>query len=177
MGFRNSQSVSPRKEILPPAKALRILRRRGAGHGFPPPGENGGNGGNDDPSGKTFFDDGTVKVTDKLLSIGDPWNKAFAIRAIESVHLLHNSVHSRRPNKQVAKALLCIASFFALSGLWAGFALCVGAGVYMLATTEKPDLPFSVVLNFGPEVEHLLTSDKVWAKKLKEALLRAMEQS
>ena len=41
-----------------------------AGHG-----EGGGSG-----EEKVFFDDGQVRVTESLVTIGYPWNKAFAVR-------------------------------------------------------------------------------------------------
>ena len=38
--------------------------------------------GGDEGSGgeKIFFDDGQVSVTESLVTIGHPWNKAFAVR-------------------------------------------------------------------------------------------------
>jgi len=34
---------------------------------------------------KVFFDDGQVRVTESLVTIGHPWNKAFAVQEITSV--------------------------------------------------------------------------------------------
>jgi len=49
-----------------------------------PPNEQGGNEGGGG-GGKVFFDDGQVRVTESLVTIGHPWNKAFAVREITSV--------------------------------------------------------------------------------------------
>ncbi|NBP40690.1 MAG: DUF4236 domain-containing protein, partial [Betaproteobacteria bacterium] len=53
----------------------------GPGDGEPPRLEfGGGGGGGDGEKGpKVFFDDGQVRVTEHLVTIGPPWNKAFAV--------------------------------------------------------------------------------------------------
>ena len=47
---------------------------------LPPNEQGGGEGGGGGE--KVFFDDGQVRVTESLVTIGHPWNKAFAVREI-----------------------------------------------------------------------------------------------
>ena len=63
-----------------------LVSRSGGGLGggrVPDPGDGGGEGGGGGE--KVFFDDGQVRVTESLVTIGYPWNKAFAVREITSV--------------------------------------------------------------------------------------------
>ena len=65
-------------------KVTKRFSRSGGGLGggwVPRTGEDGGGGGGE----KILFDDGQVKVTESLVTIGAPWNKAFAVREITSV--------------------------------------------------------------------------------------------
>ena len=66
-------------------KVTKRFSRSGGGLGggrVPETDDAGGGGGGGE---KIFFDDGQVKVTESLVTIGAPWNKAFAVREITSV--------------------------------------------------------------------------------------------
>ena len=61
-----------------------MSRSLGNSGGRTPPSQELG-GGEGDEGEKVFFDDGQVKVTESLVTIGPPWNKAFAVSQIRGV--------------------------------------------------------------------------------------------
>lgn len=58
-----------------------MSRSFGNSGGRTPPSQKLGGGGGDEGE-KVFFDDGQVRVTESLVTIGHPWNKAFAVSRI-----------------------------------------------------------------------------------------------
>jgi hypothetical protein len=97
-----------------------------------PPNEQGGDEG-DGEGEKIFFDDGQVRVTESLVTIGHPWNKAFAVREISSV------TYGKNRSNDLGASLLRTVGWLALgfgllvglAGFWPGmvFGLFMGAGL------------------------------------------------
>ena len=69
-------------EKSPRVPGLAGERSSGTGGGRIPPAPQYGGGGGGGHGEKVFFDDGQVKVTESLVTIGPPWNKAFAVSQI-----------------------------------------------------------------------------------------------
>ena len=82
-----------------------------------PPNEQGGDegGGGSEGGEMVFFDDGQVRVTESLVTIGHPWNKAFAVREITSV------TYGKNKSNDLGASLLRAVGWLAL-----GFGLLVG---------------------------------------------------
>ncbi len=64
---------------------------------------------------KVFFDDGQVSVTESLVTIGHPWNKAFAVREVSSV------TYGRNKSNDLGASILRTVGWLAL-----GFGLLMG---------------------------------------------------
>jgi hypothetical protein len=81
-------------------------------------GDEGGGGGSGGE--KVFFDDGQVRVTESLVTIGHPWNKAFAVREISSV------TYGKNKSNDLGGSLLRTVGWLAL-----GFGLLMGLGGFI----------------------------------------------
>jgi Family of unknown function (DUF6232) len=145
----------------------------------PPPEGQGGDGGGEGE--KVFFDDGQVKVTDSLVTIGHPWNKAFAVSQIRGV------TYGKNKSTELADSLmrlfgtvLILAGVLSLAaGFLAGFFAGTFTGIGVIWGRAKEDAPFSVNLDFGGvlSTEYLSTKSEAWAEALANAIREAMRQS
>jgi len=104
----------------------KLVSRSGGGLGggrVPNSGDGGGRGGGGE---KVFFDDGQVRVTESLVTIGHPWNKAFAVREITSV------TYGKNKSNDQSTSVLRSVVWLALSlGLLVGLAgVLAGAGLW-----------------------------------------------
>ena len=144
-----------------------------------PPKDLGGDGGGDGSEGeKVFFDDGQVRVTESLVTIGHPWNKAFAVREISSVTYGKN--RSNDLGASILRSIGWLALGFGLlvgvAGFWPGgvFGLCVG--VSLLIGSRSKDAPYSVTLSTGGfwETEYLSSKSLAWSEALAAAVQQAM---
>ena len=108
----------------------KLVSRSGGGLGggrVPNPGDGGGRGGGGE---KVFFDDGQVRVTESLVTIGPPWNKAFAVREITSVTYGKNKSDDLGASilRSVGWLGLGLGLLVSLAGFWPGlvFGLFMG---------------------------------------------------
>ena len=153
-------------------------RAGGVGGGRVPPALGyGGDGGGE----KVFFDDGQVKVTDSLVTIGPPWNKAFAVSQIRGVTYGKNkSTELTDSLMRLIGMILIFAGVLSLSaGFTAGFFAGVFTGIGVLWGRAKPDAPYCVNLDFGGvlSTEYLSTKNEAWAEAVANAIQEAMRQS
>jgi hypothetical protein len=136
-------------------------------------GDEGGGGGE-----KVFFDDGQVRVTESLVTIGHPWNKAFAVREISSVTYGKN--RSNDLGTSILRSVGWLALGFGLlvgvAGFWPGmvFGLCVG--VSLLIGSRSKDAPYSVTLSTGGfwETEYLSSKSLEWCEAVASAVQQAI---
>ena len=137
-----------------------------------------GDGGGDGSGGeKVFFDDGQVRVTESLVTIGHPWNKAFAVREITSV------IYGKNGSNALGGSLLRTVGWFALGfGLLMGlggfilglvFGLFVGVG--LLFGSRLKNAAYSVTLSTGGfwQTEYLSSKSLKWC----EAVALAVQQA
>ena len=136
-----------------------MSRSLGNSGGRTPPSQKLGGGGGDEGE-KVFFDDGQVKVTESLVTIGPPWNKAFAVSQIRGVTYGKNCSHELTNSfLGLIGMVLILAGILSLAaGFTAGFFAGVFTGIGVLWGKSQPDAPFSVSLDFwwdlgngGPE--------------------------
>ena len=142
-----------------------------------PPEEQGG----DEGSGggeKVFFDDGQVRVTESLVTIGHPWNKAFAVREIISVTYGKNRSNDLGASilRSVGWLALGFGILVGLAGFWAGLVLGVCMGVSLLIGSRKKDAPYSVTLSTGSfwETEYLSSKSLQWCEAVALAVHEAI---
>ena len=109
-----------------------IVSRSSGGLGGSRVPEAGDGGGGGSKGEKVFFDDGQVRVTESLVTIGHPWNKAFAVREITSV------TYGKNRSSDLGGALLRTAGWLAL-----GFGLLMGLGGFI------PGLVFGLFVGVG----------------------------
>ena len=127
---------------------------------------------------KVFFDDGQVRVTESLVTIGHPWNKAFAVREITSVTYGKNRSNDLGASilRTVGWLALGLGLLVGLAGFWPGlvFGLFMGAG--LLLGGRKKDAPFSVTLSTGGfwETEYLSSKSLEWCEAVASAVQQAM---
>ena len=157
----------------------RVSRWSGIGGGrLPPMSSHGGGGGGEGE--KVFFDDGQVKVTESLVTIGPPWNKAFAVSQIRGVTYGKNrSQELTNSFLQLVGMVLILAGILCLAaGLTVGFVAGVVTGVCVLRGRVWEDAPYSVSLDFGGAwaTEYLSTRSEVWADAVANAIQEAMRQ-
>jgi len=141
-----------------------------------PPKEQGG----DEGSGgeKVFFDDGQVRVTESLVTIGHPWNKAFAVREITSVTYGKN--RSNDLGASILRSVGWLALGFGLlvgvAGLWPVGVFGLFMGVSLLIGSRKKDAPYSVTLSTGGfwETEYLSSKSLVWCEAVASAVQQAI---
>lgn len=155
----------------------RISRRSGIGGGpLPPvPAFGGGGGGGEE---RVFFDDGQVKVTESLVSIGPPWHKTFTVSQICGV------TYRKNRSTQLSNSLLKLIGMVLISagvvslagGFTMGFFAGVLTGVGVLWGRKQPDAPYCVTLDFGDiwAKEYLSTANEAWAETLAMAVAEAM---
>ena len=152
-------------------------RAGGVGGGRLPPVPSYG-GGDGDEGKRVFFDDGQVKVTESLVTIGPPWNKAFAVSQIRGVTYgknrsteLSNSILSLFGTVLIFGGVLALAAGFTV-GFFAG----VFTGIGVIWSRPKPDAPFCVTLDFGDvwAKEYLSTANEAWAEALATAVTEAI---
>ena len=155
-------------------------RNRGIGGGRIPPAPPYGGGEGGGGEGKVFFDDGQVKVTESLVTIGSPWNKAFAVSQI------HGVTYGKNRSSELTNALLRLIGLVLIfagvlslaAGFTVGFVAGVLTGVGVLWGKVTEDAPFSVNLDFGGTwaTEVLSTRNRAWAEALANSIQEAMRQ-
>jgi len=142
-----------------------------------PPEEQGG----DEGSGggeKVFFDDGQVRVTESLVTIGHPWNKAFAVREITSV------TYGKNRSNDLGASLLRTVGWLALgfgllvglAGFWPGMVFGLFVAVGLLFGSRMKDAPYSVTLSTGGfwETEYLSSKSLEWCEAVASAVQQAI---
>ena len=149
----------------------------GGGRVPPVPSYGGGGGGEGE---KVFFDDGQVKVTESVITIGPPWNKVFAVTQIRGVtHGKNRSTELSNSIFKLVGLILIFAGFLSLAaGFTVGFFAGVLTGIGVIWAREKPDAPYCVTLDFGNvwATEYLSTANERWAEALANAIQEAMRQ-
>lgn len=139
-----------------------------------PPFDGGGGGGGE----KVFFDDGQVKVTESLVTIGPPWNRVFAVMRIRGVS--HGKNRSTELSNSILKLVGTVLIFAGVLSLAAGFTVGFVAGVLtgigVIWGREKPGTPYCVALDFGDvwATEYLSTRSEAWAEAVAGAIAEAM---
>ena len=146
-----------------------------SGDRTPPPMEQGGDDGGGE---KVFFDDGQVKVTESLVTIGHPWNKAFAVREISSV------TYGKNRSNDLGASLLRSVGWFTLgfgllmglAGFWSGLVFGLFMGLGLLFGSHKKDAPYSVTLSTGGfwETEYLSSKSLEWCEAVASAVQQAI---
>jgi hypothetical protein len=127
---------------------------------------------------KIFFDDGQVQVTESLVTIGHPWNKAFAVREISSV------TYGKNRSNDLGASILRTAGWLALgfgllmglAGFWPGMVFGLSMGVGLLFGGHKKDAPYSVTLSTGGfwETEYLSSKSLAWCESVASAVQQAI---
>jgi len=142
-----------------------------------PPNEQGGDEGGGGGE-KVFFDDGQVRVTESLVTIGHPWNKAFAVREISSVTYGKNKSNDLGASilRTVGWLALGFGLLMGLAGFWSGlvFGLFVAAG--LLFGSRVKNVPYSVTLSTGGfwETEYLSSKSLEWCEAVASAVQQAI---
>ena len=135
-------------------------------------GDEGGGGGE-----KIFFDDGQVRVTESLVTIGHPWNKAFAVREISSVTYGENRSNDLGASilRTVGWLALGFGLLMGLAGLWSGMVFGLFVGLGLLFGSRVKDAPYSVTLSTGGfwQTEYLSSKSLKWC----EAVALAVQQA
>lgn len=150
-------------------------RSGGIGGGRLPPVPSYGGGGDGE---KVFFDDGQLKVTESLVTIGPPWNKTFAVSQIRGV--THGKNRSRGLLDAITRLLGMVLIFAGGLSLVAGFTVGFFAGVLtgigVIWGIAKVDAPYSVNLDFGGvwATEYLSTKNPAWAEAVATAVAEAI---
>ena len=144
-----------------------------------PPKELGGDGGGDGSEGeKVFFDDGQVRVTESLVTIGHPWNKAFAVREITSVTYGKNRSNDLGASllRTVGWLALGFGLLMGLAGFWSGMVFGLFVGVGLLFGSRVKDAPYSVTLSTGGfwETEYLSSKSHEWCEAVASAVQQAI---
>ncbi|NBS49998.1 MAG: hypothetical protein EBS97_05230 [Verrucomicrobia bacterium] len=128
--------------------------------------------GGDEGSGgeKVFFDDGQVRVTESLVTIGHPWNKAFAVREITSVTYGKN--RSNDLGASILRSVGWLAWGFGLlvglAGFWPGMVFGLFMGVSLLIGSRKKEAPYSVT------PEYLSSKSLEWCEAVASAVQQAI---
>jgi len=152
----------------------------GIGGGKVPPAQQYGGGGRGGRDERVFFDDGQVKVTESLVTIGPPWNKAFAVSQIRGVTYGKNkSTELTDSLMRLIGMILIFAGVLSLAaGFTAGFFAGVFTGIGVLWGKSKADAPYSVNLDFGGvlSTECLSTKSEAWAGAVANAIREAIRQ-
>jgi len=148
------------------------------GRTLPPEGQGGDEGGDGSEGEKVFFDDGQVRVTESLVTIGHPWNKAFAVREITSV------TYGKNKSNDLGASLLRTVSWLALgfgllmglAGFWSGMVFGLFVGVGLLFGSRVKDAPYSLTLSTGGfwDTEYLSSKSLVWCEAVASAVQQAI---
>ena len=127
---------------------------------------------------RIFFDDGQVRVTESLVTIGHPWNKAFAVREITSVTYGKNRSNDLGASilRSVGWLALGFGVLAGLAGFWSGLFFGLFMGVSLLIGSRKKDAPYSVTLSTGGfwETEYLGSKSLPWCEALALAVHEAI---
>ena len=153
--------------------------------GFEPPrlefGEGGGGGGEGENGPKVFFDDGQVRVTENLVTIGPPWNKAFAVPEIRSVRCGENGgTKLQKVFLRTIGILMFIgAMFLGEHGILVGAVFCGVVGLSLLLNRPDKDGRYGVTISTGGfwESEYLSTANLEWAGAVAQAIQKAINFS
>jgi len=142
-----------------------------------PPNEQGGDEGGGGGE-KVFFDDGQVRVTESLVTIGHPWNKAFAVREITSVTYGKNRSNDLGASilRTVGWLALGFGLLMGLAGFWPGMVFGLFMGVGLLFGGHKKDAAYSVTLSTGGfwETEYLSSKSLAWCEAVAAAVQQAI---
>ena len=187
-GFEGDKAVAVLRKmqnhiLIPFPEAGEARVDTGGPGGFEPPRlEYGGGGGGDGDEGpKVFFDDGTVRVTEHLVTIGPPWNKAFAVSEIRSVRTGENEGNKLQKTFLQGMGWLFLGGGALLGavGFWIGTVFCGITGLSLLLTQPAKDGPFGVTISMGGfwESEYLSTANSDWAAAVGGAIQEAMNYS
>ena len=141
----------------------------------PPPMEQGGDDGGGE---KVFFDDGQVRVTESLVTIGHPWNKAFAVREITSVTYGKNRSNDLGASilRSVGWLALGFGLLVGLAGFWPGMVFGLFMGLGLLFRSRVKDAPYCVTLSTGGfwETEYLSSKSLQWCEAVASAVQQAI---
>ena len=127
---------------------------------------------------RVFFDDGQVRVTESLVTIGHPWNKAIAVREISSVTYGKN--RSNDLGASILRSVGWLALGFGLlvgvAGFWPVGVFGLFMGVGLLFGGHKKDAPYSVTLSTGGflETEYLSSKSLAWCEAVASAVQQAV---
>jgi len=156
----------------------KLVSRSGGGLGggrVPDPGDGGGGGSGGE---KVFFDDGQVKITESLVTIGHPWNKAFAVREITSVTYGKNKSNDLGASilRSVGWLALSVGFLVGMAGFWPGLVFGLFVGVGSLLGSRKKDAPYSVALSTGGfwETEYLSSKSLEWCEAVASGVQQAI---
>jgi hypothetical protein len=127
---------------------------------------------------KVFFDDGQVKVTESLVTIGHPWNKAFAVREITSVTYGKNTSNDLGASilRSVGWLALGFGILLGLAGVWSELIFGIFMGVSLLIGSRRKDAPYSVNICTGGfwETEYLSSKSLEWCEAVTSAVQQAI---
>ena len=128
--------------------------------------------------GKVFFDDGQVRVTESLVTIGHPWNKAFAVKEVSSVTYGKNKSNDLGASllRSVGWLALGFGLLMGLAGFWSGMVFGFFVAVGLLFGSRVKDAPYSVTLSTGGfwETEYLSSKSHEWCEAVASAVQQAM---
>lgn len=163
-----------------PKEGENVIETGGPGGFEPPRLEFGGSGGGEDggEGPKVFFDDGQVRITENLVTIGPPWNKAFAVSEVRSVRVGENEGNKLQKSffRCIGMLMLAGAMFTGLAGIWVGTVFCGITGLSLLFTQPAKDGSYGVTISMGGfwETEYLSTANPDWAAAVGSAIQEAM---
>ena len=148
----------------------------GLGGGRAPEAGDGGGGGSGGE--KVFFDDGQVRVTESLVTIGHPWNKAFAVREITSVTYGKNRSNDLGASilQSVGWLAFGLGLLVGLVGFWPGMVFGLFVAVGLLFGSHKKEAAYSVTLSTGGfwETEYLSSKSLEWCEEVASAVQQAI---
>jgi F0F1-type ATP synthase membrane subunit c/vacuolar-type H+-ATPase subunit K len=127
---------------------------------------------------RIFFDDGQVRVTELLVTIGHPWNKAFAVREITSVTYGKNRSNDLGASilRSVGWLALGFGLLVGLAGFWPGMVFGLFVAVGLLFGSHKKEAAYSVTLSTGGfwETEYLSSKSLGWCEAVASAVQQAI---
>jgi hypothetical protein len=156
----------------------KLVSRSGGGLGGGRVPDSGDEGGGENRGEKVFFDDGQVRVTESLVTIGHPWNKAFAVREITSVTYGKNRSNDLGASilQSVGWLAFGLGLLVGLVGFWPGLVFGIFMGVSLLIGSHKKEAPYSVTLSTGGfwETEYLSSKSLEWCEAVASAVQQAI---